>query len=165
MTPESLVNRDWKHIVDRRGGAAGLETSAGGAKAFLRAQVIENAGDFLRMILAYCLGEKGRRSTAAWGAAIGLVDISNVARLYRLGHRLGQCGDWLALLAGPALACGAPPQSLTAIAVPKAADGRLIRIIDGPTVPKIGAVAKTKNRLWRIHSAFDLPAERFGCFA
>jgi len=22
----------------------------------------------------------------------------------------------------------------------------------------------TKNRLWRSHSAFDLPAERFGCF-
>jgi IS4 transposase len=29
---------------------------------------------------------------------------------------------------------------------------------------KAGAAAKTKNQLWRIHSAFDLPSERFGFF-
>lgn len=40
----------------------------------------------------------------------------------------------------------------------------MIRIIDATTVPKAGRLAKTKNRLWRIHSAFDLPGERFGFF-
>ena len=40
MTCESLVNRDWKHIVDRLGGTASLETSARDTKAFLRARVI-----------------------------------------------------------------------------------------------------------------------------
>jgi hypothetical protein len=150
MNNESLVNRDWSHIVAGLGGAAHLESSARQSKAFLRARVIENAGDLLRMILAYCLGERGLRSTAAWACAVGLVDISNVALLYRLR----QCGNWLALLVGQTLASNAP----------KAAQGRLIRLIDATTVPKAGSLAKTTNSLWRIHTAFDLPSERFGFF-
>ena len=102
------------------------------------------------MILAYCIGEGGLRSTAAWASAVGLADMSNVALLYRLR----QCGDWLALLVGQTLAFDAP----------KAARGRLIRLVDATTVPKAGALAKTQNKLWRIHSAFDLPSERFGFF-
>jgi hypothetical protein len=31
-------------------------------------------------------------------------------------------------------------------------------------VPKAGSLAKRENKLWRIHSAFDLPSERFGFF-
>jgi hypothetical protein len=40
----------------------------------------------------------------------------------------------------------------------------LIRIIDATTVPKKGPDARKNNELWRIHSAFDLPDERFGHF-
>src|SRR5260370_3343717 len=40
----------------------------------------------------------------------------------------------------------------------------MIRIIDATTVPKKGLAARKKNELWRIHSAFDLPQERFGHF-
>src|SRR5882757_9119309 len=40
----------------------------------------------------------------------------------------------------------------------------MIRIIDATTVPKKGLDARKKNELWRIHSAFDLPQERFGHF-
>ena len=69
-------------------------------KAFLRARAIGSAVDLLRLILAYCLGERGLRSTAAWPAARGLADISNVALL----QRLRRCGDWLALLVGEAVA-------------------------------------------------------------
>jgi len=150
MNDESLLDRDWGNIVARLGGAAGLESSARLAKAFLRARAVDNAADLLRMILAYCLGKRGLRSTAAWASAIGLVDISNVALLYRLR----QCGDWLALLVGQTLASDAP----------KAAQGRLIRLVDATTVREAGAQAKTTNSLWRIHSAFDLPNERFGFF-
>ncbi|MDQ6870182.1 MAG: hypothetical protein M3178_18275 [Pseudomonadota bacterium] len=64
--------------------------------------------------------------------------------------RRRQCGDWLALLVGQTLTCNTP----------QAARCRLIRIIDA--TPKAGAVARTKNALWRIHSAFDLHSERFG---
>jgi hypothetical protein len=150
MAHESLVNRDWQSIVGRLGGATELGASAKETKAFVRPRAIKSAVDLLRMILAYCLGESGLRSTTAWATSVGLVDISNVALLYRLR----QCGDWLALLVGRALTAGAP----------KAAKGRLIRIIDGTTVPKAGKQAKTGNKLWRVHGAFDLPAERFGHF-
>jgi hypothetical protein len=150
MTPESLVNRDWTGVVARLGGPEALKLTARETKAFVRAREIGNAVDLLRLILAYCLGERGLRLTAAWAASVGLVDISNVALLYRLR----QCGDWLALLVGQALAAAAP----------KASRGRLIRIIDATTVPKKGRDARKKNEVWRIHSAFDLPQERFGHF-
>lgn len=88
--------------------------------------------------------------TAAWATAVGLADVSNVALLLRLR----QCGDWLALLVGEVLAAAAPV----------AGKGRLIRLVDATMVPKAGRQAKTKNSLWRIHSAFDLPSERFGFF-
>ena len=33
-----------------------------------------------------------------------------------------------------------------------------------PMSPRLGRVDKKENKLWRIHSAFDLPSERFGHF-
>jgi hypothetical protein len=150
MRHESLVNEDWTNVVARLGGAEMLHVTARETKAFLRPREITNAVDLLRLMLAYCLGEWGLRSTAAWATSVGLVDISSVALLYRLR----QCGDWLALLVGKVLAASAP----------KASRGRMIRIIDATTVPKQGSAARKKNELWRIHSAFDLPQERFGHF-
>src|SRR5207248_1794313 len=98
----------------------------------------------------YCLGQQSLRATAAWAASIGLADISNVALLYRLRN----CGDWLTRLIGQVLSTSAP----------KATQGRLIRLIDGTTVSKAGTAARTQNKLWRVHAAFDLPSERFGFF-
>lgn len=115
----------------------------------MRPREIRTAVDLLRMVLAYCLGNGGLRSTAAWATATGLVDISNVGLLYRLR----QCGPWLSVLIAHVLASRAP----------SVAKGRFIRIIDGTTIPKAGG-AGSRNSLWRIHSAFDLPEERFGVF-
>jgi Transposase DDE domain len=150
MTSDALVSEDWTSVVARLGGPKTLDRTARETKAFVRPREIRNAVDLLRLILAYCLGERGLRLTAAWATSVGLVDVSNVALLYRLR----QCGDWLALLVGQALAAAAP----------KTSRGRLIRIIDATTVPKKGRNGKTKNEVWRIHSAFDLPQERFGSF-
>jgi Transposase DDE domain len=150
MTHESLANEDWTRVVARLGGAEMLEASAREAKAFVRRREIPNAVALLRLVLAYCLGERGLRSTAAWAASIGLADLSNVALLYRLRR----CGDWLTMLV----------EHLLTAAAPKASRGRLIRIIDATTVPKAGPAARKKSELWRIHSAFDLPHERFGHF-
>src|SRR6202790_2592165 len=133
MTNESLVNQDWKGVVARLGGAEMLNLTARETKAFLRPREITNAVDLLRLILAYCLGERGLRSTAAWATSVGLVEISSVAVLYRLR----QCGDWLALLVGQVLAAAAP----------QASPGRMIRIADATTVPKNGADARRKNKL------------------
>lgn len=150
MTHESLVNEDWTGVVARLGGAERLDASARETKALVRRREISNAVDLLRLILAYCLSEMGLRSTAAWAASVGLVDISNVALL----KRLRKCGDWLAMLVGQVLAAGAPAASR----------GRLIRIVDATTVPKAGPAARKQSQLWRVHSAFDLPHERFGHF-
>lgn len=144
------MNGDWESVVERLGGAELLETSARASRALLRSREIKTAVDLLRLVLAYCLGESGLRLTAAWAAASGLVDISNVALL----KRLRGSGDWLALLVGRLLAAAAPAAS----------QGRLIRIIDATAVPQAGATARKENKLWRIHSAFDLPQERFGHF-
>ena len=124
--------------------------SAKATKAFLRARAFENAIDMLRMIFAYCIGDGGLRSTAAWAASIGLVDVANTALLYRLR----QSERWLTWLL----------EQMLSSATPQSCQGRMIRIIDATTVLKAGAAAKTKNGLWRIHSAFDLPSERFGHF-
>jgi hypothetical protein len=149
MERMTLADRDWDEIVKRLGGADFIELSARETRAFLRGRVVGSAVELLRLILAYCLGTGGLRSTAAWAASIGLADISAVALLYRLR----QSGDWLTLLIGRVLAS----------AVPVASQGRLIRLIDGTTVPKAGKTKETRG-LWRIHSGFDLPTERFGFF-
>jgi hypothetical protein len=125
MTQELLGDKDWREIVDRLGGSAGLEASARETGALVRARVIKTAVDLLRLILAYCLGERGLRATSAWATAAGIVDISNVALLYRLRC----CGDWLGRLVGQALATGAP----------EAAQGRLIRIVDARTCRRRGS--------------------------
>ena len=137
-------------VVERLGGPEALESSARETKAFQRARAVKCAVDMLRLVLAYCLGEGGLRSVAIWAAAIGLVDISNVGLLYRLR----QSGDWLSLLISRMLAD----------ATPKPAQGRLIRLVDATVVPKAGCAAKRKNAVWRVHSAFELPSERFGFF-
>jgi hypothetical protein len=149
MIPISLANQDWQAIVDRLGGAEAVSTLARQTKAFLRPRRIATAVDLLRLLLSYCLGDRGLRATAAWASAVGLADLSNVAVLYRLR----QCGDWLAALVGQVLAGVLAP----------AGHGRMIRLIDATAVPQKGALARQHNHVWRIHSAFDLPAERFGC--
>lgn len=150
MTHESLLNQDWQDVVRKLGGAEAMEATARETKAFLRARVLKSAVDLLRLVLAYCLGDRGLRATSAWAASTGFVDISDVALLYRLRN----CGDWLTKLVGEVLSSYAPAAS----------HGRLIRIIDATTVPKAGTAARTQNKLWRVHAAFDLPGERFGFF-
>jgi hypothetical protein len=150
MPRDSLLNRDWAGVVERLGGAAALESRARETKAFQRVRAVKCAVDMLRLVLAYCLGDGGLRSVAAWAAAIGLVDISNVGLLYRLRRS----GDWLSLLIS----------RLLADVTPKPAQGRLIRLVDATVLSKAGRAAKRKNAVWRIHSAFELPSERFGFF-
>lgn len=147
---DSLLNSDWRATLARLGGVEHIDTTARATKAFVRPRGVRSAPDLLRLVLAYCLGERGLRLTAAWAAGVGLADISNVALL----KRLRQCDVWLEHLVGELLAKGTPP----------AAQGRLIRLIDGTTVPKAARAERCRNGVWRIHGAFDLPRERFSHF-
>lgn len=147
MRHESLINEDWEWTVERLGGEAALSASARESRAFVRARAVHSAIDLLRLTLAYCLGHVGLRATAAWASAMGVAALSDVALL----ERLRNTGEWLSLLIARLLAQGRP----------EAAQGRLIRVLDATSVAKAGAQAKRDNSLWRIHSAFELPSERF----
>lgn len=151
MTHESLLNDLWQSTLARLGGNAAVEACAREKGAFARARSVASAADLLRLILAYCMGGMGLRSTSAWAASVGLADLSNVALL----KRLRKCGPWMEHLASLLLSSGAQP----------AAQGRRIRLVDGTTVSKAGREAKNNNGMWRLHCAFDLPAERFSFIA
>ena len=151
MSHELLLNELWQTTVSRLGGVAAIDASAREKRAFLRPREVKSATDLLRLILAYCLGGMGLRSTSAWAASAGLADLSNVALLQRLRN----CGAWMEHLVGLSLGGGAVP----------AADGRRIRLLDGTTVPKAGtsldANAFSTNTIgelyrarWRIEMAF-----------
>lgn len=147
MTHESLTNADWDWTVERLGGASLIAMLARETKAFVRARGIGSSIDLLRLILSYCLGHVGLRGTAAWAEAMGLASVSDVALLGRFRNTT----QWLSRLIGHALARECPA----------AAQGRLIRILDGSSVAKAGRNAKGTNGLWRIHASFALPAEQF----
>lgn len=147
MTHESFLNELWQTTVSQLGGTAAIDASAREKRAFLRPREVKSATDLLRLILAYCLGGMGLRSTSAWAASAGLADLSNVALLQRLRNS----SAWMEHLVGQLLGGGAVP----------AAAGRRIRLLDGTTVPKAGKEARENNGLWRLHCTFDLPAERF----
>ena len=74
MSHELLLNGLWQTTVSRLGGVAAIAASAREKRAFLRPREVKSATDLLRLILAYCLGGMGLRSTSAWAASAGLAD-------------------------------------------------------------------------------------------
>src|SRR5208282_6657908 len=105
MAHESLLNELWQTTVSRLGGAAAIDASAREMRAFLRPRAVKSATDLLRLIVAYCLGGMGLRSTSAWAASAGLADLSNVALLQRLRN----CGMWMEHIVGQLLGPSAAP--------------------------------------------------------
>jgi hypothetical protein len=154
MTHAELAGSDWIDTVDTLGGVELLEQEARATGAFRRAREVKSGVDLLRLILAYCLGERGLRLTAAWAEAVGLASLSNVALLGRLRNAV----PWLESILARLLAQAA------AGSVVGVAGGRLIRLVDATTVRKAGRSARENGRLWRMHAVFDLPAERFSAF-
>lgn len=150
MIQKTIPECYWQLILDAFGGVEGLTLSAKLYKACQRWRGVKNGEVLLRLVLSYCLGDMGLRSTVAWAASVNLADISNTALL----KRLALCEGWLKYLVG----------KLLAVPAAKAGKGRLIRLVDGTSVVRAGAAAKKSNELWRIHSVFDLPAERFSFF-
>jgi hypothetical protein len=159
MAQADVVETDWDGTVERLGGAAWLEGEARARKAFERPREVRCAVDLLRLVLAYCLGLKGLRLTAAWAEGIGLASLSNVALLGRLRN----CAPWLESILARLLAEQAASRALPD-AAGTALQGRLIRLVDATTVRKAGRSARESGRLWRIHALFELPSERFSAF-
>ena len=154
MTRESLSNPEWLRTVDRLGGRQRLEQEAREFGAFKKARKIKCAVDHLRLVLAYCWGTGGLRSTAAWAEAIGLASLSNVAVLKRLRKSV----DWLERLVCRLIDTGSREAGVAA------AKGRPVRLVDATSVAKAGRDARESCGRWRIHSVFDLESERFTAF-
>ena len=149
MTPDPLLTDDWNRTIERLGGPEALAAAARETKAFAWGRKIPSPVALLRLVLAYCLGDWGLRSTAAWAAAVGVVDISNVALLYRLRR----CGDWLALLVGHVLAASVPTPS----------GGRLIRVIDASSVPPLCNGAGSGRRCGQARERVVADPQRVRC--
>jgi len=127
-----------------------LTASAKATGACQRWKKIKNGAVLLRFVLAYCLGEFSLRGVCAWACCAELADIANPSFL----ERLFNCENWLKSLITQVLAKDSP----------RAVKGRLIRLVDGTSVCKAEAIAKKRSKLWRIHSVYDLPANRFSFF-
>jgi hypothetical protein len=121
-------------IIRCLGDATALETNARATGALVRARPVANPVVLLRLLLAYCRGERSLQSAAAWACAHEIADISNPALLCWLQSSV----EWLESLVAQAFMTGAP----------KAGKGRLIRMLDGTTEPNARPAAKESNGLW-----------------
>ena len=139
---------EWPSLLARLRALVDLEGSARECRALRRRRGVADAGVLLRLALVYGGTRLSLRGTAAWAAAAGVADLSDVALLYRL---LGAEG-WLGWLVRELLS-----KELGALAA-GAAGGWRVRLVDGTGIGVAGPGGKA---LFRLHAAFDLAARRF----
>src|SRR5258708_40376046 len=101
MLNASQLGQGWHRLLRRFGLARELEVTAKASGALLRCREIKNAGDLLRLALAYGPCGMSLRVAAAWAETIGLGSLSDVAVMKRLQASAGWLqGDVGQLLAG-----------------------------------------------------------------
>src|SRR5258707_7862031 len=81
------LGQGWDRLLSRFGSARELEVTAKASGALLRCREIKNAGDLLRLALAYGPCGMSLRVAAAWAETIGLGSLSDVAGIKRLQAR------------------------------------------------------------------------------
>lgn len=118
-----------------------LEESAAACNALRRRRGVRSAADLLRLALVYGYCDFSLRETAAWAAASGVADVSDVALL----KRFRQCPDWLGYLLSAKIAERAQWQA-------PLCRGWRVKLLDGSGVKSPG----TGGPYWRIHLGFDL---------
>lgn len=128
---------EWEHIL--RILPADIESSAKEKKALLRRREIRNAGDLLRICLAYAVCDWSLRLLAGWCTLIGICDISDVALL----GRLCQCNQWLGRLLGQMLELHASEFMDSDVRV---------RLMDATVISQPGS----KGTDWRIHLSLNV---------
>lgn len=143
----------WPSLLARLRDLVDLEGSARECRALRRRRGVADAGVLLRLALVYGGTGLSLRGTAAWAAAAGVADLSDVALLYRLQGAEG----WLGWLVRELLS-----KELAALAagVPVAGSWR-VRLVDGTGIGVAGPGGKA---LFRLHAAYDLAARRFDQF-
>jgi len=138
MEHAQLDSGEWSRLVARLGGEEALVSSAREHGAFFRARGIKSAVDVLRLAFMYGPGGHSLRTLAAFAAAAGLADVSDVAIL----DRLKVAADWLQALCEEMLA-------RVAKEIGAKTGGRPIRIVDGSRLEGPG------ERVWRLHLCYD----------
>src|SRR5258707_8563312 len=94
------LGQGWDRLLSRFGSARELEVTAKASGALLRCREIKNAGDLLRLALAYGPCGMSLRVAAAWAETIGLGSLSDVAVMKQVHAR----AHWLAGGGGQPLA-------------------------------------------------------------
>jgi len=79
-----LDDAGWRALIGRMPVTVDVATLARDRRAFARARGVPDAEALLRLALTYGATQLSLRGTAAWSAASGLADISDVALLRRL---------------------------------------------------------------------------------
>lgn len=139
-----LLEAGWSEALAAIGAAVDVEASAREHCALVRAREVDGAG-LLRLALAYGGCGLSLRQTAAWAAAQGIADLSDVALL----GRLTAASDWLGAVAAALLAARLPAPDT---------GGRRLRLVDGSSVCHPGA----DRTSWRLDAVLDPGA---GCLA
>lgn len=152
MADFSILSRFdvWAGVVERLGGASGLEASARRHGALKRRREVKSAEDLLRLLLAYGPGGRSLRMMSAEAAGLGICDISDVA----LFKRFRGCGDWMTALCEGLLAAGGP------ISAPDAGAGAgMVRLVDASRIEGPG------DSCWRLHLLWDAERQRIADIA
>jgi hypothetical protein len=134
-------DEDWAHVLSML--PADLEETCRSKLAIQRAREIHCAGDLLRLCLVYGVCDLSLRHAAAWAAAIGLAEMSDVAVL----KRLCAATNWLGHLV---------MQWLTERGLTSAVPGRRVRVVDSSVISTPGPSSKD----YRLHTTFDLAQRR-----
>lgn len=138
----------WPEVIAPLASLVDLDETARTSGALVRLRGVRSAETLLRLAMAWAAGGLSLRRSAAWAGVSGLADLSDSALL----RRLRKAGDWLDLLVQAILRARVPEAEAWA------AQGRLIRIVDGSTFSVRGA----DQPGWRLHAGFDLPSGRMG---
>jgi hypothetical protein len=148
MGQELGTDRGWSGLLARLPAGLDLAAAARAHRAFVRPRGVRSAAALLRLALVYANTPLSLRGTAAWAAAAGVAEISDVALLHRLRQAEAWLGSILAALLGEAM--GAPAEV-----------GRPVQVVDATG---LGWPGPRKGVAWRVHARLDLPAARFSGF-
>lgn len=141
MDDPTHIDRDWPYLLTFFPDEESLNSSALEYRAFVRRRGVGSAATLLRLGLAYAVGDKSLRQTAAWAEAGEVASLSDVALLNRLRKSASWFGHLLALKL--AERCGlksSPPGPWK------------IRLVDATCVSSPGATGTE----WRAHLSWNL---------
>src|SRR3954453_10359212 len=138
MSGHEVIEDGWPEALQALGSALDVEAGVRASGALQRARAVRDGAGLLRLALAYGGCGLSLRQTAAWAAAQGVAELSDVALLGRLEAAAG----WLGEVAGALLAARVAPEET---------GGRRLRLVDGTAVCHPGA----DRTSWGLHAAYD----------